>query len=160
MKCWIVDGSQPLWMRMRSWAWKIAEERLIQCGIGRSLEAFYTSPIPNRTLSMLLVSSQGSCNHPPYIILVLWKESYTMLQELWVMDLCIQTLKNWNFVDSLTVIEGSTDDRRSMSRWCFSLGSAAIAWSFKKQLITSLSSTEAEYILATSAACEVVWLRR
>ncbi|XP_039134340.1 uncharacterized protein LOC120271728 [Dioscorea cayenensis subsp. rotundata] len=40
------------------------------------------------------------------------------------------------------------------------LGSGAIAWSSKKQPITALSSTEAEYIFVTSAACEVVWLRR
>lgn len=55
---------------------------------------------------------------------------------------------------------GSPDDRRSTSGWVFMLGSGAIAWSSKKQPITALSSTEAEYISVTSAACEAVWLRR
>ncbi|XP_039119918.1 uncharacterized mitochondrial protein AtMg00810-like, partial [Dioscorea cayenensis subsp. rotundata] len=55
---------------------------------------------------------------------------------------------------------GSPDDRKSTSGWVISLGSAAIAWSSKKQLITALSSTEAEYISVTSAACEAVRLRR
>ena len=40
----------------------------------------------------------------------------------------------------------------------FSLGSAAITWSSKKQLTISLSSTEVEYRGAIVAACEVAWL--
>lgn len=68
-------------------------------------------------------------------------------------ELCLQ-----GFTDSDWV--GSPDDRRSTTGWCFSLGSVAVAWCSKKQLITALSSTEAVYISATSAACEAVWLRR
>ena len=41
----------------------------------------------------------------------------------------------------------------------FSLGSAAIMWSGKKQPTVALStSTEAEYRGAVVAACEVAWL--
>ncbi|MCO5593637.1 hypothetical protein L7F22_047652 [Adiantum nelumboides] len=40
----------------------------------------------------------------------------------------------------------------------FSLWSAAITWSSKKQPTVALSSTEAEYRGATMAACEVAWL--
>ncbi|XP_039143969.1 uncharacterized mitochondrial protein AtMg00810-like [Dioscorea cayenensis subsp. rotundata] len=54
---------------------------------------------------------------------------------------------------------GSQDDRKSTTGWLFSLGSTAIAWCSKKQPITALSSTEAEYISITSAACEAIWLR-
>lgn len=53
---------------------------------------------------------------------------------------------------------GSPDDRRSTTGWVFTLGSSAIAWCSKKQPITTLPSTEAEYISITSVACEAIWL--
>ncbi|MCO5588580.1 hypothetical protein L7F22_042537 [Adiantum nelumboides] len=49
---------------------------------------------------------------------------------------------------------GSVCDRRSTSGFMFSLGSAAITWSSKKQPTVALSSTEAEYRGAAVAACE------
>ncbi|XP_039142894.1 secreted RxLR effector protein 161-like [Dioscorea cayenensis subsp. rotundata] len=55
---------------------------------------------------------------------------------------------------------GSQDDRKSTTGWVFSLGSGVIAWSSKKQAITALLSTEAEYISLTAAVCEAVWLKR
>ena len=54
----------------------------------------------------------------------------------------------------------SISDRRSTSGFMFSLGSAAISWSSKKQPIVALSSTEAEYKGAPMAACEVAWLQK
>ncbi|MCO5573107.1 hypothetical protein L7F22_026872 [Adiantum nelumboides] len=53
---------------------------------------------------------------------------------------------------------GSVCDRLSTNGFMFSLGSAAITWSSKKQPIVALSSTEAEYRGAAVAACEVAWL--
>ncbi|MCO5562213.1 hypothetical protein L7F22_015839 [Adiantum nelumboides] len=53
---------------------------------------------------------------------------------------------------------GSVCDRRSTSGFMFSLGSAAITWSSKKQPTVVLSSTKAKYRGATVAACEVAWL--
>ena len=53
---------------------------------------------------------------------------------------------------------GSVCDRRSTSGFMFSLGSAAITWSSKKQPTVALSSTKAEYRGAAAAACEVAWL--
>uniref|UniRef100_A0A803L0D4 Reverse transcriptase Ty1/copia-type domain-containing protein n=1 Tax=Chenopodium quinoa TaxID=63459 RepID=A0A803L0D4_CHEQI len=55
---------------------------------------------------------------------------------------------------------GSIDDRRSTSGYVFQLGSKSVSWSSRKQATVALSSAEAEYISATSAACEAVWLRR
>lgn len=55
---------------------------------------------------------------------------------------------------------GSVDDRKSTSGYVFFLGSKVITWSSKKQNTVALSSAEAEYMSATSAACEAVWLRR
>ena len=42
----------------------------------------------------------------------------------------------------------------------FSLGSAAISWSSKKQPTVALSSTEAEYRGVAMATCEVAWLQK
>jgi hypothetical protein len=52
------------------------------------------------------------------------------------------------------------DDRKSTSGHVFKQGTNLISWSSKKQPIVSISSTEAEYVAATSASCQVVWLRR
>ncbi|XP_057990429.1 secreted RxLR effector protein 161-like [Hevea brasiliensis] len=48
---------------------------------------------------------------------------------------------------------GCLEDRRSTSSYVFSLGSAAVCWSSKKQTTTALSSSEAEYTTASSSAC-------
>ena len=55
---------------------------------------------------------------------------------------------------------GNAANRRSTLGYAFSLGSAAIAWSSKKQLTVALSSTEAEYRGAAVATCEAIWLKR
>lgn len=53
----------------------------------------------------------------------------------------------------------SQDDQKSTTGWVFSLGFGVVAWCSKKQPITALSSTEAEYISVTAPAYEAVWLR-
>ncbi|KAK2981110.1 hypothetical protein RJ640_021164 [Escallonia rubra] len=55
---------------------------------------------------------------------------------------------------------GCLDDRRSTSGSIFNLGSGAITWTSKRQATVALSSSEAEYIAATSSACQAVWLRK
>ena len=55
---------------------------------------------------------------------------------------------------------GDSTDRRSTSGFLFSLGSAVIAWSSKKQQTIALLSTEAKYRGATIATCEAIWLKR
>ncbi|MCO5607903.1 hypothetical protein L7F22_062105 [Adiantum nelumboides] len=55
---------------------------------------------------------------------------------------------------------GSSIDRRSTSGFMFTLSSAAITWSSKKQPTVALSSKEAEYRGAAIAACEVAWLHK
>ena len=55
---------------------------------------------------------------------------------------------------------GDIDSRRSVTGYCFSLGSGVVSWISKKQPTVALSSTEAEYKAACFAACEAVWLRR
>ncbi|KAH0729618.1 hypothetical protein KY289_000806 [Solanum tuberosum] len=55
---------------------------------------------------------------------------------------------------------GNVNDKKSISGNIFTLGSAAITWSSKKQSTTSLSSSDAEYVAATSSTCQVLWLRK
>ena len=55
---------------------------------------------------------------------------------------------------------GDLEDRKSTSGYVFLLSSGAISWSSKKQLVVSLSTTEAEFIATVSCACQAVWLKR
>ena len=49
-------------------------------------------------------------------------------------------------------------DRKSTSGYLFLFGGMAVSWLSQKQSIVSLSSCEAEYIAATSATCQAVWM--
>ena len=55
---------------------------------------------------------------------------------------------------------GILDDRKSASGHVFRLGSNLISWASKKKPIVSISSAKVEYVVATSASCQAVWLRR
>jgi hypothetical protein len=55
---------------------------------------------------------------------------------------------------------GSAEDRKSTSRLCFSLGSAMISWTSRKQKSVALNTAEAEYIAACDACTKAVWLRK
>ncbi|XP_056163923.1 secreted RxLR effector protein 161-like [Syzygium oleosum] len=52
------------------------------------------------------------------------------------------------------------EDRKSTSGYVFTLSSAAVLWSSKKQPLVTLSTTEAEFVVATSSACQAIWLRK
>ena len=53
----------------------------------------------------------------------------------------------------------NNEDYSSISGSLFLLGSSLITWSSKKQPVIALSSTEAEYVAATNAVQEALWLR-
>lgn len=55
---------------------------------------------------------------------------------------------------------GDVDDRKSTSGVLYFLGRCPITWQSAKQKIVVLSSCEAEYVAATAAACQGVWLKR
>lgn len=71
------------------------------------------------------------------------------------------------FTDNIGPLTGYTDadwagdheTRRSTSGYIFTIGSAAISWSSKRQPTVALSTCEAEYIGQTQASKEAVWLR-
>eukprot|EP00253_Pinus_taeda_P009603 PITA_09603 len=54
---------------------------------------------------------------------------------------------------------GDLDKRRSTSGYVLTLAGGAISWMSKLQNIVALSTTEAEYIAASHACKEVIWLK-
>ena len=62
------------------------------------------------------------------------------------------------FVDSNWA--GDLDRRRSTSGYVYTLFGAAVSWMSKRQPMIALSTIEAEYMAATHASKEAVWLQR
>jgi len=54
---------------------------------------------------------------------------------------------------------GCVDTRQLTSGFVWMMGGGVICWRSKLQMIIALSSTEAEYVGATLAVQEVIWLR-
>jgi hypothetical protein len=74
---------------------------------------------------------------------------------------CYKRKKNPQLVGySDSDMAGDIDTRKSTSGILFFLGDNTITWQSQKQKIVALSSCEAEYIAATTAACQGVWLAR
>lgn len=56
-------------------------------------------------------------------------------------------------------LAGDVVDRRSTGGMCFYLNESLVSWASQKQRVIALSSCEAEYMAATTAACQSIWLR-
>jgi len=54
----------------------------------------------------------------------------------------------------------SLDDMKSSSGYCFSFGSGMFSWCSKKQEIVAQSTAKAEFIAATTAINQALWLRK
>ena len=57
-------------------------------------------------------------------------------------------------------IAGDRDNRRRTTRYVFTVGGTTISWVSKIQSVVALSTTEAEYVAATEASKEMIWLQR
>ena len=55
---------------------------------------------------------------------------------------------------------GSSVDRKSTSRYCFSVGSSMVSWCSRKQNSIALRSIEAEYMAANTVTCKAIWLTK
>jgi len=53
---------------------------------------------------------------------------------------------------------GDRSDRKSTAGYIFFLGGAPISWNSTKEPVVALSSCEAEYVAASEACCQAVWL--
>lgn len=54
----------------------------------------------------------------------------------------------------------SQEHRHAITGYVFLVDGGAVSWSSKKQELVTLSTTEAEYVAATHAAKEAIWLHR
>ncbi|CAM8947820.1 unnamed protein product [Rhodiola kirilowii] len=63
------------------------------------------------------------------------------------------------YTDTDSDYAGDVDDRKSTSGYVFLMSGAAVCWSSRKQAVVTLSSTETEYVAATSCACHCVWAK-
>eukprot|EP00253_Pinus_taeda_P017545 PITA_17545 len=55
---------------------------------------------------------------------------------------------------------GSPTDRKSTSGGIFSIWSTTVSWYSRKQRSVALSSAKPEYMAASLAACEAIWMRK
>ncbi|RVW31691.1 Retrovirus-related Pol polyprotein from transposon TNT 1-94 [Vitis vinifera] len=76
------------------------------------------------------------------------------------LDTCLcftgASLKLQGYVDA--DFAGDIDSRKSTTGFVFTLGGTAISWTSNLQKIVTLSTTEAEYVAATEAGKEMIWL--
>jgi hypothetical protein len=72
------------------------------------------------------------------------------------------------FAGSNTFLQGYVDSdmagdkvsRRSTTGYVFTIGGTALSWILKLQKVVALSTIEAEYVAATKASKEMIWLQR
>ncbi|RVW88928.1 Retrovirus-related Pol polyprotein from transposon TNT 1-94 [Vitis vinifera] len=76
------------------------------------------------------------------------------------LDTCLcftgASLKLQGYVDA--DFAGDIDSRKSTTGFVFTLGGTAISWASNLQKIVTLSTTKAEYVAATEAGKEMIWL--
>ena len=53
----------------------------------------------------------------------------------------------------------NADDLKSITSYVFMMAGGAITWFSKKQTMTTMSTTEAEYIALSEVVCKACWLR-
>ncbi|XP_057857095.2 secreted RxLR effector protein 161-like [Cryptomeria japonica] len=83
-------------------------------------------------------------------------------QEVGVISQFMENLRrlHWGVVKRVfRCLKGCIDSRISTSGYVFTLNGGAISWMSKRQVVFTLSSTEAEYMAATHACQEAVWLK-
>ena len=68
-------------------------------------------------------------------------------------------MRVWNRWGTNSDFQSDIDSIKSTSRYVFTFGGGAISWRSVKQSSIADSTMEAEYIVASEAAKEVVWLK-
>ena len=57
-------------------------------------------------------------------------------------------------------MESDKDSRRSTTGYVFTIGGRAVIWISKLQQVVAISTMEVEYVAATEASKEMIWLQR
>ncbi|KAF7150925.1 hypothetical protein RHSIM_Rhsim02G0113200 [Rhododendron simsii] len=120
---------------------------------------YLTATRPDIMYSVSLISRY--MENPTELHLLVAKRIFRYLQGTWKFGLFYKKGERSDlrgFTDS--DYAGDQDDRRSTSGYVFMLGSGAVSWSSKKQPIVTLSTTEAEFVAATSCVCQAIWLKK
>ena len=77
------------------------------------------------------------------------------------LTLCFQPHNNFKLIGYIDYNNRAIiDDRKNTSRYTFHFGTGVVSWASKKQPIVTLSLAEVEYVVATSVACQAIWMRR
>ena len=79
-------------------------------------------------------------------------------RDLGIMYSTSENFKLIGYTDSDNV--SNIDDRKNTSGYTFYFGKGVVSWASKKQPIVTLSLAKAEHVVGTSAACQLVWMRR
>ncbi|KAK1695645.1 hypothetical protein QYE76_012342, partial [Lolium multiflorum] len=66
----------------------------------------------------------------------------------------------WQMDVKTAFLNGDIEEELYMSGYVFILNGAAVSWSSSKQCTVAKSSTESEYIAASEASSEAVWMKR
>lgn len=82
---------------------------------------------------------------------------YLKKTKMYCLKFCNQGENLQGFVDA----DWASDslDRKSYTGFCFVMSGSAISWQSRKQRVTALSSTEAEYVALAEACREAIYLR-
>eukprot|EP00253_Pinus_taeda_P025924 PITA_25924 len=68
--------------------------------------------------------------------------------------------QTWDLVRLPADMAGDRDNRRSTIGYVFTVGGTTVNWVSKIQIVIALPTTEVEYVAATEASKEIIWLQR
>ena len=71
----------------------------------------------------------------------------------------VYSREDLSITDTNSNFQTNKDDRKSISRSMFTLGGRAVVWRSIKQSCVANSTMEVEYVAASEASMEVIWLR-
>ncbi|CAE6437900.1 unnamed protein product [Rhizoctonia solani] len=77
----------------------------------------------------------------------------------WIVYYCLKSLELIGYVNVDYVYAGDLHMSCSTAGWTFMSAGGRVAWSSRKQPITSLSGTGSEYVAAASTAQDLIWIQ-